>query len=210
MSRRLLLRARQALWRQRLRAHIVCTPALSDEIGGRIDCQVEECAPSALSIDWLCDGHAAFLELSNDRLHARNVPPGTYELVLRRGDHETRVVAKVERVGLVAVTASWSTPPRHGVRRLRTVQCTSGEPVRFLWTPGAITEGPAAQRASGALRGVPDAGRRAPRCASCTSSRRRRCKRDARRCDFFVGDAMCRGSTGSAIASTKKERRRLW
>ena len=123
--------------------NVVCTPAMSEKHGGKIDCFL----PSHIkySIEWMSNGKTALLNLSDDRLHAYNVKPGTYEIIVKQlnSERESRVFAAVDLIDFVAITGYTiehaTTDTSYDGRVVADYTSHSNQDLNFLWTNGTIT-----------------------------------------------------------------------
>lgn len=126
-----------------LNINIHTTPAFSHELGGEIQIECE----THITCDWKQNGNAALIELSNDRKHAKNVPPGVYEVICtsERGESITNKIElkqlNIPCVDKYIVEHASGDYARDGLVQVEIANINYSD-VEYLWTTGVVTTEP--------------------------------------------------------------------
>ena len=127
-----------------LKVGVSITHAFSKRIGGSIQLQCDD----KILCEWRKNNNTALLTLSQDRLTASNVEPGSYEIhcTCTTNNSTTIVYAKVEqmkipRIDEYIVQDATNDLARDGLIKVSICDLPNTN-VSYLWTSGIITEEP--------------------------------------------------------------------
>lgn len=141
-----------------LSADVVCTDALTSELGGCITCLPHGRPP--FTYEWNNpDGSSATVELSRDRSAASKVPPGTYLVTITDALRQsTKLPTHIKLVDMPVVEGyTVERYPTSDTARDGRVRCTVlnvPDRARYMWTNGITTLEPVLENVSPGLYSV--------------------------------------------------------
>ena len=127
-----------------LEIDVSITPAFSNEIGGEIAILTQ----FPITCEWRQNNNTALLNLSNDRLTAKNVKPGVYQILCcnSKGERKT-ITAEVKKIPILIIdcydiTDASNDMARDGVITAKISNINNVKNIQYLWTSGVITTEP--------------------------------------------------------------------
>lgn len=125
-----------------LNINVSTVPAFSNEIGGMISLACNK----PITCEWKKQNFAALLSLSQDRMQAINVEPGTYHIHCSTTNGENQIVtATVEKIDICVVDGYNVTNATNDMSRDGKIEASisnTNSNMLYLWTSGITTDEP--------------------------------------------------------------------